>query len=166
MLTYPYELYIFEWDVIHYTANLPILHFLLDMHQDPIYSPWKYSYYSLIYVVSMQVKKRMNAIWYNPEIFAVYQYEFFFVFQNTLQSLDIDHLTINPPTCSCSSSPFNYSQAGHIITCDVDIIEKHSFVKVLILENLGLSIGYRTSYPLWMLSKIIPNGWLNVGTKN
>jgi hypothetical protein len=32
-----------------------------------------------------------------------------------LQCLDLDHLTLNPPTCSCSLSPFNYSSAGHVI---------------------------------------------------
>jgi hypothetical protein len=46
-----------------------------------------------------------------------------FNYKQTLQSLDIEHLTLNPPTCSCSSSPFNYSPAGHIITGDVGIVE-------------------------------------------
>jgi hypothetical protein len=40
-----------------------------------------------------------------------------------LQSLDIDHLTLYPPTCSSSSSPFIYNPAGHIITGGVDIVE-------------------------------------------
>jgi hypothetical protein len=39
-------------------------------------------------------------------------------YKQTLQSLDID-----PPTCSCSLFPFNYSPAGHIITGDVDIVK-------------------------------------------
>ena len=43
--------------------------------------------------------------------------------KQTLQSLDIDHLTLNPAMCSCSSSPFNHSPAGHIITGDVDIVD-------------------------------------------
>jgi hypothetical protein len=46
-----------------------------------------------------------------------------FNYKQTLQSLNIHHLTLNPPTCSCSSPSFNYSPAGHIITGDVDIVE-------------------------------------------
>jgi hypothetical protein len=40
-----------------------------------------------------------------------------------LQCLDLDHLIVNPPTCSCCLSPFNYSLAGHAITGDVNIVE-------------------------------------------
>jgi hypothetical protein len=36
----------------------------------------------------------------------------------TLQCLDIEQLRQNPPKCSCFSSPFNCSSAGHIITGD------------------------------------------------
>lgn len=38
--------------------------------------------------------------------------------QNTLECLDIEHLKgrYSPPTYSCSSSPFSYSPAGHVIT--------------------------------------------------
>jgi hypothetical protein len=58
-----------------------------------------------------------------------------FNYKHTLQSLDIDHLTHNPPTCSCSSSPFNYSPAGHVITGDVDIVENED-LKSLIRTGL------------------------------
>jgi hypothetical protein len=51
-----------------------------------------------------------------------------------LQSLDTDHLTLNPPTCSCSSSPFNYNPARHIITGDVDIV-KNEDLKSLIRKG-------------------------------
>jgi hypothetical protein len=44
-------------------------------------------------------------------------------YKQTLQFLDIDQLTLNPPTCSCSSFPFNFSPAGHIITGDVHPVE-------------------------------------------
>ena len=57
-----------------------------------------------------------------------------FNYKQTLQSLDIDHLILNPPTCSCSSSPFNYSPAGHIITGDVDIV-KNEDLKSLIRKG-------------------------------
>jgi hypothetical protein len=39
-----------------------------------------------------------------------------FNYKQTLQCLDIEQLRQNPPTCSCSFSPFNYSPVGHIIT--------------------------------------------------
>ncbi|XP_055999877.1 uncharacterized protein LOC130046520 isoform X1 [Ostrea edulis] len=56
-----------------------------------------------------------------------------FNYKQTLQCLDIDHLIRNPPTCSCSSSSFNYSPAGHVITGDVDIVENED-LKSLILK--------------------------------
>jgi hypothetical protein len=55
----------------------------------------------------------------------------FFNYKQTLQSLDIDNLTLNPPTCSCSPSPFNYSSAGHIITGDVDIVENEDLKSLI-----------------------------------
>jgi hypothetical protein len=48
----------------------------------------------------------------------------FFNCKPTLQCLDIEHILINPPTCSCSSSPFNYQPAGHVITGNVNIVRK------------------------------------------
>jgi hypothetical protein len=49
----------------------------------------------------------------------------------TLQYLDIDHLTLNPPMCSCSSSPFNYGPAGHVITGDVDIVQNEDLISLI-----------------------------------
>jgi hypothetical protein len=43
--------------------------------------------------------------------------------KQTLLCLDIEQLRQNPPKYSCSSSPFNYSHAGHIITGDVNIVQ-------------------------------------------
>ena len=57
-----------------------------------------------------------------------------FNYKPTLQSLDIEHLLLNPPTCSCSSSPFNYQPAGHVITGDVNIV-KNEELKSLILKG-------------------------------
>jgi hypothetical protein len=54
-----------------------------------------------------------------------------FNYKQTLQSLDIDHLTLNPPTCSCSSSPFSYSSAGHTITGDVDMVENEDLKSLI-----------------------------------
>jgi hypothetical protein len=45
-------------------------------------------------------------------------------YKPTLQCLDIEHLLLNTPTCSCSSSPFNYQPAGHVITGNVNIVKK------------------------------------------
>jgi hypothetical protein len=45
--------------------------------------------------------------------------------------LDIEHLTLDPFTCSCSSSPFNYSPAGHIITGDVDTVENEDLKSLI-----------------------------------
>jgi hypothetical protein len=51
-----------------------------------------------------------------------------------LQCTDIDHLLQNLPTCSCSSSPFNYQPDGHVITCNVNIVRNEE-VKSLILKG-------------------------------
>jgi hypothetical protein len=51
-----------------------------------------------------------------------------------VQSLDIDHLALNPPTCSCPSSPFNYSFAGYAITGDIDVVENEG-LKALIRKG-------------------------------
>ena len=55
-----------------------------------------------------------------------------FNYKQTLQCLDIDHLILNPPTCSCSSSSFKYSPAGHIITGDVDIVENEDLKSIIL----------------------------------
>ena len=43
-----------------------------------------------------------------------------FNYKQTLQSIDIKNF--NPPPCSCSTSLFNYSPVGHVITGDLNII--------------------------------------------
>jgi hypothetical protein len=49
-------------------------------------------------------------------------------------SLDIEQFRQNPPKCSCSSSPFNYSSAGHIIAWDVNIVQNED-QRSLILKD-------------------------------
>jgi hypothetical protein len=46
-----------------------------------------------------------------------------FNYKQTLQFLDIEQFRQHPKKCSCSSSPFNYSPAVHIITVGVDIVQ-------------------------------------------
>ena len=43
------------------------------------------------------------------------------------------YIILNPPTCSSSSS-FNYSPAGHVITGDVNIVE-NEYLRSLILKG-------------------------------
>jgi hypothetical protein len=57
-----------------------------------------------------------------------------FNYKSDLQCLDIEHLLLNPPTCSCSSAPFNYQPDGHVITGDVDIVRNEE-LKSLILKG-------------------------------
>ena len=57
-----------------------------------------------------------------------------FNYKQTLQCLDIEQFRQNPPKCSCSSSPFNYSPAGHIITGDVNIVQNED-LRSLILKG-------------------------------
>jgi hypothetical protein len=57
-----------------------------------------------------------------------------FNYKQTLQCLDIKQLRQNPQKCSCSSSPFNYSPAGHIITGDVNIVQNED-LRSLILKD-------------------------------
>jgi hypothetical protein len=66
---------------------------------------------------------------YNPTIASKV-----FNYKPTLQCLDIEHLLLNPPTCSCSSSPFNYQPVGHVITGDVNIV-RHEELMSLILKG-------------------------------
>jgi hypothetical protein len=58
-----------------------------------------------------------------------------------LQCLDLDDLTLNSPTCSRSSPPFNCSLAGHVITggADIHIVENEDLKSL----NLGLSIWWQ-----------------------
>lgn len=43
----------------------------------------------------------------------------FLLQKKTLQSLDIEHLKVSPPMCSCSFLSLNYSPAGHLMNGDV-----------------------------------------------
>jgi hypothetical protein len=46
-----------------------------------------------------------------------------FDYKQSLQCIDLEQLRRNPPKCSFSSSPFNYSPTGDIITGDVNIVQ-------------------------------------------
>jgi hypothetical protein len=82
-----------------------------------------------------------NVQFFTPPYFKImytlcisYRYTFTkFNYKQTLQCLDIEQLRQNPPKCTCSSSPFNYRPAGHIITGDVNILQNED-LRSLILE--------------------------------
>ena len=48
-----------------------------------------------------------------------------------MQGLNIDDFKAKPPDCSCNSSPFKYSPAGHVITGDLNIIDNKPLRDVL-----------------------------------
>lgn len=60
------------------------------------------------------------------------------------------HMKGSPPTCSCSSLPFNYSPAGHVIAADKNIVNnddlKSLIVKVQNLKKPVLSTGSLIPY--------------------
>lgn len=47
------------------------------------------------------------------------------------------HMKGSPPTCSCSSSPFNYSPAGHVFTADINIVNNDD------LKSLIVKVQYK-----------------------
>ena len=51
--------------------------------------------------------------------------------KRVLQDLNIDDFKAKPPDCSCNSSPFKYSPAGHVITGDLNVIENKPLRDVL-----------------------------------
>ena len=51
--------------------------------------------------------------------------------KKTLQNLNIEEYLKCPLTCDCTSSPFNYSPSGHVITGDLNIIENESLRNVI-----------------------------------
>ena len=48
-----------------------------------------------------------------------------------MQDLSIDDFKSKPPDCSCSSSPFNYSPIGHVITGDINIVNNAKLRNIL-----------------------------------
>ena len=52
-----------------------------------------------------------------------YQYNRTPLYKKVLQSLDLEDFKAHPPSCTCSSSPFLYSPAGHVVTGDFNIVE-------------------------------------------
>ena len=82
--------------------------------------------------------------------------------KQTLQCLDIEQLRQNPLKCSCSSSPFNYSPAGHIITGDVNIVQNED-LRSLILK--GPKFREPRSF-ISCLSWIMPDVGLNLRERN
>jgi hypothetical protein len=91
-----------------------------------------------------------------------------FNYNQTLQCIDIEHLLQNPPTCSCSSSPFNYQPDGHVITGDVNKVRNEE-LKSLILKGPKFkeprSFKWQQNFISIML-KIMPDGGPNPIKKN
>ena len=54
-----------------------------------------------------------------------------FNYKKVLQHFSIDDLKSKPPDCSCSSSPFNYSPSGHLITGDLNFVTNDKLRKLL-----------------------------------
>ena len=48
-----------------------------------------------------------------------------------MQDLSIDDFKSKPRDCSCSSSPFNYSPIGHVITGDISIVDNTKLRDIL-----------------------------------
>lgn len=61
-------------------------------------------------------------------------------FYLTKTCLDIEHLKGSPQYCYCSSLPFYYSPARHVITSDVNIVTNDDH-KILILKSTLYFIG-------------------------
>ena len=49
----------------------------------------------------------------------------------TLQDLSINDLILNPPSCSCQSSPFVHKPIGHVITGDLNFIDNPKLRSIL-----------------------------------
>lgn len=73
-------------------------------------------------------------ILYLVQIFFYYCFQAFLFNKQTLQCLAIDNILLNPPTCYCSLSPFNYNPAGHVITGVFNIVENED-LRTLILKG-------------------------------
>ena len=54
-----------------------------------------------------------------------------FNYKEVLQSLDLDDFKAHPPSCTCSSSPYLYSPAGHVVTGDLNIVENEQLKNIL-----------------------------------
>lgn len=52
--------------------------------------------------------------------------------KQTLQELNIVHLKDNLITCSCSSSPYKCSSAGHVIAADVNIVNNEDLRSLIL----------------------------------
>jgi len=53
-----------------------------------------------------------------------------FNYKEVLQDLNIDASKSKPPDCTCTRSPFIYIPAGHVITCNLRIINTASLREV------------------------------------
>ena len=76
-----------------------------------------------------------------------------FNYKKVLQSLDLEDFKAHPPSCTCSSSPFLYSPAGHVVTGDLNIVEnvqlKTFSLKAPNTENPNPFLGSIISSSLW-----------------
>ena len=51
--------------------------------------------------------------------------------KRVLRDLSIEDFKSKPPDCSCSTSPFKYSPAGHVITGDLNIVANEKLRNIL-----------------------------------
>ena len=49
-----------------------------------------------------------------------------FNYKHVLHDLDIEDFKSKPPDCTYASSPFIYNPAGHVIICDLKVINNTS----------------------------------------
>jgi hypothetical protein len=54
-----------------------------------------------------------------------------FNYKEALQDIKIEEYPMNPLTCDCSHSPYQYNSSGHLITGDLNIIQDESLRKVI-----------------------------------
>ena len=63
-----------------------------------------------------------------------------FNYKKALRNLNAHDIISNPPPCSCSTSPYLYSPAGHIITGNLDIIDNN-----ILRDSISKGPKYRES---------------------
>ena len=54
-----------------------------------------------------------------------------FNYKASLQQLDFQSISQDPPTCNCSDSQFLYAPFGHIVTSDLNIVRKYKLRDLL-----------------------------------
>jgi hypothetical protein len=129
-----------EFSIAEYRPNSMIMDVVHYRHSSRILLPvfkLKFSNKGIYAVNSNKIFRPQKVQFCIPEYFTSkstprvsYTYDIIiasklFNYKQTFQCIDLEHLRLNPPMCFCSSSPFKYSSAGHIISGDVDIVWGH-----------------------------------------